>query len=148
MFLADKIRERAEKHDDSKLEYPELGWLVNMDKEGHVPYGSDEYFEKQERWKCFFDHHYANNTHHPDHNGIEGVRDMTIVDLIEMMCDMISYLDEFPQEKAFEVVNEQAKRFGLSEELERILIKTLMEYFVKISDIEPDYNPKDYICTR
>ena len=147
LYIADKIRERAEAHDNSKLNYPELGWLVAMDKEGRAPYGSEEYFEKQKRWECFFKHHYSENTHHPDHYD-EGTKGMSVVDIVEMMCDVISYLDEIPQEKVFEVISEQAERFGFSSELKAILTNTLLLYFAKIADVKPDYNPKNYIGKR
>lgn len=54
-----------------------------MDKEGRVKYGSKEYFDKMNRWKIFFDHHYKNNKHHPEHfrDNIDG---MNLVDLIEL----------------------------------------------------------------
>ena len=57
LFLANEIIKRAETHDDSKLKEPELSWLIEMDKEPEVEYGSPEYFEKQKRWIKFFEHY-------------------------------------------------------------------------------------------
>lgn len=148
LFVIDEIKKRADHHDDSKLDYPELGWLVAMDKEGRVPYGSDAYFEKQKRWECFFKHHYDGNTHHPDHFGLEGTHGMTIIDLVEMMCDIISYSDELESTKVFDLVNEQAERFGLSEELADILKNTITTYFASIGGTKADFDPKDFIGRR
>lgn len=142
LFIASELQKRAEHHDDSKLEYPELGWLVAMDKEGRAPYGSEAYFEKMKRWDCFFKHHYDKNPHHPDHYTAEGTHGMTIVDIVEMMCDVISYCDELPSTKAFEIINEQAERFGLSDELASILKNTLLRYFSWVQDVAPEFDAK------
>lgn len=88
LFLAKEIIKRAEEHDNSKLKLPEINWLIEMDKEPKVEYGTPEYFEKMKRWDKFFKHHYKNNSHHPDHY-VQGVYGMTIVDLVEMMCDVV-----------------------------------------------------------
>ena len=72
LFLAKEIIKRAEEHDDSKLKEPEINWLIEMDKEPSVEYGSSEYFEKMKRWDKFFKHHYKNNSHHPAHYNEQG----------------------------------------------------------------------------
>lgn len=141
-FIARELLKRAESHDDSKLQYPELGWLITMDKEGKVPYGSPEYFEKQKRWKCFFDHHYSLNPHHPDHFSVEGTNGMSIIDIVEMVCDVISYFDDLPTEKAFEIIKEQKGRFGFSDELANIMVNTLTRYFTSIGGVKPEFDPK------
>lgn len=147
LFIADEIIKRADMHDDSKLDYPELGWLVAMDKEGRAPYGSEAYFEKMKRWDCFFKHHYRENTHHPDHYD-DKTYGMNIIDIVEMMCDVISYFDELESTKAFEIIDEQAERFGLSEELASILKATLTTYFAYIKDVKPEFNAKKVYLSK
>lgn len=139
-FLSRELDKRAERHDDSKLHYPELGWLINMDKEGRAEYGSEEYFEKQKKWKKFFDHHYRNenNRHHPDHFAEAcGTLSMDIVDLAEMVCDVISYYDKLPTKKSYELIEEQQKRFGMSEEVAHIITNTITNYFSWFGDYAP-----------
>ena len=136
MFLADELYKRAEHHDDSKLAYPEIEWLIEMDKEPRYDYGTPEYFDKMKRWQKFFDHHYKNNRHHPDHftNGID---DMNLVDLCEYVIDIISYFNELHVHDALETINKQSGRFGFDEQLEQILKNTLLSYFSWFGDIKP-----------
>lgn len=136
MFLADELYKRAEHHDDSKLAYPEIEWLIEMDKEPRYDYGTPEYFDKMKRWQKFFDHHYKNNRHHPDHftNGID---DMNLVDLCEYVIDIISYFNELHVHDALETINKQSGRFGFDEQLEQILKNTLLNYFSWFGDIKP-----------
>lgn len=128
LFLADELYKRAYHHDDSKLQLPEIKWLIEMDKEPRYEYGTPEYFEKMKRWDKFFKHHYENSRHHPDHfaNGIEG---MNLADLCEYIVDIISYYEELHVNNALDTVNKQKERFGFDEQLTQILKNTLIEYF-------------------
>ena len=76
---------RAENHDKSKLEEPELSWWKEMDKEPRYPYGSEEYKQKIKRWNKVFKHHYQYNRHHPEYYEY-GVSEMTLIDIVEMIC--------------------------------------------------------------
>jgi hypothetical protein len=74
-------------HDNSKFISPEVEvFAENTEKLSSLTYGSDEYKACLEAMKPALDHHYAENTHHPEHfeNGVLG---MTLFELIEMMCD-------------------------------------------------------------
>ena len=128
LFLADELYKRAYHHDDSKLQLPEIKWLIEMDKEPRYEYGTPGYFEKMKCWDKFFKHHYENNRHHPDHfaNGIEG---MNLADLCEYIVDIISYYEELHVNNALDTVNKQKERFGFDEQLTQILKNTLIEYF-------------------
>lgn len=128
LFLADELYQRAYHHDDSKLQAPEIGWLIEMDKEPRYPYGSPEYFDKMKRWDKFFRHHYKFNRHHPDHFQ-DGISGMNLADLCEYIVDIISYFEELHVGEALDTVNKQADRFGLDEQLIQILKNTLIEYF-------------------
>lgn len=137
-FLSEELKKRADCHDETKLHYPELGWLIAMDKEGRAEYGSDEYFDKQKRWQKFFDHHYKsqNNRHHPDHfEG--GTLSMNIVDLAEMVCDVISYYEKLPTAKSFDLIKEQRERFGMTEEVAHIAANTITDYFSWLGEYAP-----------
>lgn len=143
-FLASKILDRANTHDDSKLRSPEIDYLIAMDKEPFYKYGSPEYFDKMKRWDKFFLHHYSLNSHHPDHfrmqgfsNGLDG---MNLVDLIEFLADIISYCDKLRPQKAFEIIEAQAQRFELSPQLVNILKNTLTEFFTWVGDCGPEFS--------
>lgn len=130
LFLARELISRAKKHDNSKLKSPELDHLIEMDKEKKYPYGSPEYFEKMKKWKPFFDHHYnvKENRHHPDHF-VNGVNDMTLIDLCEYMIDVISYFDDLNFTQAIDTINSQQERFGFSDQIAYIMKNTLVEYY-------------------
>lgn len=75
-------------HDASKLVSPEKdGFDKYTPMLAKMEYGSDEYKKcLEELQHPYLDHHYANNSHHPEHykNGING---MNLFDLVEMYCD-------------------------------------------------------------
>jgi hypothetical protein len=78
---------RGQKHDQSKLRPPEVELFTEYTgKLRHMTYGSEEYTKTLEAMGPALKHHYANNRHHPEHFK-DGIEDMSIVDLIEMLCD-------------------------------------------------------------
>jgi hypothetical protein len=86
-FMIDKIDVRGVKHDASKLESPEVEVFAEFtSKLNNTTFGSEEYFKNLEAMKPALDHHYASNRHHPEHF-VNGINDMTLVDIIEMLCD-------------------------------------------------------------
>ena len=89
-MAAKELERRGCVHDRSKLLPIESDPLQEMqdliDKEGQAPFGSDEYRRRTALLKPMLEHHYANNSHHPEHyeNGISG---MCLFDLMEMFFD-------------------------------------------------------------
>jgi hypothetical protein len=89
-LAADTLYQRGLKHDLSKYDSIESGPLQEMqdliDREGHAPYGSDEYKRRTALLGPMLQHHYENNSHHPEHyaNGVAG---MDLFDLVEMFFD-------------------------------------------------------------
>ena len=70
------------------------------------------------------DHHYANNSHHPEHykNGIMG---MDLIDLIEMICDWKAATERNANGDIMKSIEINQKRFNYSDELKQILINTV-----------------------
>lgn len=122
------LHARAQNHDKSKLEEPEISWWTAMDKEPRYPYGSPEYIEKMKRWRFVFDHHYKYNRHHPEHFRL-GIQEMNLIDVIEMLCDWIGYRDVLSITEAVNVVEQQMQRYGFSFDLSCIIKNTLIDYF-------------------
>ena len=87
-------------------------------------YGSEEYKKFLEELKPALDNHYKENRHHPEHfeNGIKG---MTLVDLIEMLCDWCAAVERHSDGNILKSIEINQKRFGYSDELKQILINTL-----------------------
>lgn len=88
--FAERLRQRGDVHDASKMTEAEAGPLAEMDalidREGNVPFGSPEYEARKLILGPMLAHHYANNSHHPEHypNGVDG---MDLFDLVEMFAD-------------------------------------------------------------
>jgi len=72
------------------------------------------------------DMHYANNRHHPEHHA-NGVDDMSLVDLLEMVCDWkaISMQGDMSMEQLLE---DAKKRFRLSKQTYSVLANTIDQY--------------------
>ena len=82
-----RIQWRALHHDHSKLMAPEKATFdafTPLLKE--TAYGSSEYKSILLRMAPAIAHHVANNSHHPEYFK-NGVVDMTLIDLIEMLAD-------------------------------------------------------------
>lgn len=126
-----ELENRCRNHDASKLQEPEHSMWERVDREPRYPYGSKEYQEKMDRNWFVFDQHYKNNTHHPEHF-TNGVYDMDLVDIIEMLCDWISYKKNISYNEAKDTIEKQSKRFHLDDQLCSILKNTLMNYFVSL----------------
>ena len=135
---------RAENHDKSKLE--ELSWWKEMDKEPRYPYGSEEYKQKIKRWNKVFKHHYQYNRHHPEYYEY-GVSEMTLIDIVEMMCDWLGYKDTTTVTEALKVCDEQMARYDISEELRQIIFNTLLRYYSLMGGKNPNYDNNSYVNT-
>ena len=138
------LNKRAAMHDDSKLEEPELSLWKKMDREKRYPYGSSEYLDKIQRNKKVFQLHYLKNRHHPEHYA-NGVRDMTLIDVIEMLCDWIGYKDHLSYSEATDIVHQQMVKYGMASKddeetnlLEQVMINTLFRYFSIFTDFESE----------
>lgn len=78
---------RAEVHDNSKLEEPEKSAFDTViPKLKDLAYGSEEYRAALRQMKPALEHHYAHNSHHPEHYK-EGIAGMSLLDVVEMLCD-------------------------------------------------------------
>lgn len=70
------------------------------------------------------EHHYAMNSHHPEHyiNGIDG---MTLIDLIEMFCDWIAATKLHKDGNIKNSLKINKDRFNISDQLYNIFINTI-----------------------
>ena len=138
------LLKRAINHDRSKLEEPELSWWKEMDKEPRYPYCSEEYKQKIKRWDKVFKHHYKYNIHHPEHYDY-GVSEMTLVDIVEMMCDWLGYKDTITISEALKVCDEQMKRYNISDDVRQIIFNTLLRYYSLMGGFNPNYDENSYM---
>lgn len=86
-LFIDALYVRGIMHDSSKLGKDEKPIFDKYTpKLKGCTYGSPEYKRYLKEMQVALDHHYAVNSHHPEHHTL-GVQDMTLVDLVEMFCD-------------------------------------------------------------
>jgi hypothetical protein len=136
------LLERGEQHDRSKLVEPEL---AAFDKYTpllqHLEYGTDEYKASLKALGSTLEHHYAANSHHPEHYE-NGISDMSLLDLVEMLVDWKAASlrmrkptpaapgrPEAPQYDSdfLRSIALNQERFGYSDELRQILENTARE---------------------
>ena len=123
-FINDKLETRGVKHDASKLDTPEVELFAeNTLQLANMSYGSDEYTKSLEKLKPALDHHYASNRHHPEHF-INGVNDMTLVDLVEMFCDWKASTLRHNDGNLLKSIEFNAERFNIEGQLTAILLNT------------------------
>ena len=127
--VIEELDERARNHDRSKLESPEQEIFGETYEELiKTEYGTPEYTKLLERVKPAIDHHYANNRHHPEH-WPNGVNDMTLIDLIEMLVDWKAATVRNKNGNIRKSVEHNAGRFGMSDQLKGIFENTVRELF-------------------
>lgn len=125
--VSSKLDKRALNHDKSKLEQPELDIFVEYTpKLANTTYGSDEYKEHLKGMQVGLKHHYENNSHHPEYweNGID---DMSLLDIIEMLADWKAASERHGDGDMIMSLNINTKRFNISEQLHKILLNTIVE---------------------
>ena len=115
-------------HDRSKLEHPEVQVFARyISRLEDTTYGSEEYDQLLGEMKGALGHHYAGGRHHPEFHD-EGVDGMTLVDLVEMLCDWIAATKRHKDGDILNSVEVNTERFGISDQLRRIFLNTIREY--------------------
>jgi hypothetical protein len=120
------IGARLSEHDASKLLPPEKEmydvWRPILNA---LDIESDDYKQAIIGMENVLKHHYAVNRHHPEHfeNGING---MTLIDLIEMICDWIAASKRKDPSGRVNMLW-ACDRFGIGDQLSSIIQNTLKE---------------------
>jgi hypothetical protein len=129
------LASRSVAHDRSKLVEPELSAFdIATPKLANLVYGTEEYKQSLRDLGPALQHHFEANDHHPEHFG-NGVAGMSLMALIEMLCDWRAASERTKQrtddpEKVatFESgLKFNQERFGYSDELAEILLNTARE---------------------
>ena len=118
---------RAGRHDFSKLLPPEkTAYDIFTPRLASLTYGSEEYKACLAEMRPAVEHHYSVNDHHPEHyqNGIAG---MSLLSLLEMLCDWKAASHRHSDGNIADSFVYNQKRWGISDEVMGILIKTADE---------------------
>jgi hypothetical protein len=116
---------RQEQHDQTKLQSPEVEIFEEYTpKLRGVTYGSDTYRKHMKEMKIAIDHHNKHNRHHPEYFE-NGIKDMNLIDLIELVCDWKAATLRHGDGDIIKSITMNKERFGYSDELEQILLNTV-----------------------
>lgn len=129
MRIVCELEVRALNHDASKLEIPEVSTFTEYTpKLKSSVYMSDEYMEFLQKMQTALKHHYEHNAHHPEHyeNGVDG---MSLVDVIEMLCDWKAASERHETGDIYESIKNNQERFNIDKQLTCILRNTV-QYLV------------------
>lgn len=128
IFAVDIIN-RGQVHDDSKFEDQEknITYEFTYDTK-NIVYGSEEYKKLMEKIQPAIKHHHSKNRHHPEHfpNGID---DMTLIDLIEMIADWKASTEKNKDGCIYRSIDINSEKYNMSPQLRKIFINTVNEYF-------------------
>lgn len=116
---------RAILHDQSKLESPEKEAFDRLTPRlKTLEYGSPEYEESRRELGEALEHHYANNSHHPEHfeNGVNG---MTLFDVLEMLVDWKAASERHETGDISKSLTTNITRFNIDPQLQSILENTV-----------------------
>lgn len=121
------LRIRSTTHDASKLVEPELAIFDEYTpKLKDSTYGSAEYQGFLDGMGEALRHHYAANSHHPEHYE-DGIAGMSLLDLIEMLCDWKAATERHADGDLVRSIWQNQERFGYSDVLRDILCNTARE---------------------
>lgn len=123
--VAQEFLERAKKHDLSKLESPEKELFDKYTPLlKNTTYGSEEYKNFLKELKPALDHHYENNTHHPEYYAF-GIEGMNLFDILEMLVDWKAATERHADGDIFKSIQLNKDRFKISDQLTQILLNTV-----------------------
>lgn len=113
--LAQNLGNHALGHDLSKLGLDEFGGFVAVNRTAREhPYSSEEY-KASLKGNAVIDLHFSRNRHHPEFHE-NGVADMGLLDIIEMVCDWKAASETYGMTSFQDAMQTQVKRFGLTAE--------------------------------
>lgn len=123
------LKKRAETHDASKLQDPEKEtWDRVTPLLKDLEYGTEEYRASLREIKPAIQHHYRENDHHPEHYSEGGIGAMSMLALIEMLCDWRAASERSKQSMSFmESLEYNRDRYEIPEPLFIVLVNTAAE---------------------
>jgi hypothetical protein len=124
-----RLESRGQHHDASKLQEPEKSAFDRATPRlKTTTYGSPEYKANLADIREAVAHHQAHNSHHPEHypNGMAG---MSLLDLIEMICDWKAAGERHAAGDIRESLRINVERFGIEPQLANVLRATVEELY-------------------
>ena len=139
-FTVHALLDRCISHDQSKLVDPEVHTFVEVTpKLKKTVFNSPDYNAIRNEMKPALDNHYARNRHHPEHYE-HGVRSMTLIDVLEMLCDWLASSLRQPEGCIEKSIHFCQERFGFDDGLADALRATVKRYY----ETEYRRNPSEF----
>ena len=111
-------------HDKSKLKTPEQEIFEKYTPLLHgLTYGSEEYKKIMSEMSIAIQHHYSNNSHHPEFYK-DGILGMNLVDIVEMFCDWLAAAARHADGDIMSSIEINKDRFKMSDQLVSIFQNT------------------------
>lgn len=122
-----QLEARSWVHDESKLQSPEKEAFDEVTPllRG-LTYNSPEYHANTARLGPALAHHYAANSHHPEHYP-DGIAGMTLIDLVEMFCDWKAASERHADGNFERSIQINRERFAMPDQLAAIFENTRLE---------------------
>ena len=117
---------RSAVHDDKKLSDEQLVRYIARHQEIHsLKYGSPEREPVEAKYKDLLKTHHSEYRHHPEHfkNGID---DMNLVDVIEMLCDWAAAGKDLDGS-----LEKSEKEYCISPQLMKLIRNTIKDFGIK-----------------
>lgn len=129
-FIIDIIK-RGQKHDESKFEDPELSMFSEHTFiYKNIEFGTDDYKKLMDEVKVAINHHHSKNRHHPEY-WPNGVDDMTLVDLIEMIADWRAAVEKNKNGNINKSLEINCAKYNISPQLKKIFENTIKEHLTE-----------------
>lgn len=123
--IASELIRRGKIHDASKLQNPELPYFAKYTEDlKKLTYGSKAYKDSLNKLQTALKHHYKVNPHHPEHFA-NGIADMSLIDLIELICDWKASSLRHTDGDIRKSIEMNQNRFEYDDLLKSILLNTI-----------------------
>lgn len=130
--VVSQLVERAVIHDFSKFGPEELApYAAMLPRFAKAEYGSEEYIACCRAIKPALDHHIHTNRHHPEYYP-NGINDMDLLDVTEMVCDWIAASQRAGGDTLR--LDLQRERFGIGDQLYGMICRTAHDLTQDIPD--------------
>jgi len=130
IMLTKEILDRATTHDASKLSTQEKELFDKYTprlKEVKFVNDQEGYEKQKEDLADALEHHNQINRHHPEYHK-QGIEDMNLVDIIEMIVDWKAASERQPDGNVLNSIDKLKERFKITKQLVNILKNTVRDY--------------------
>ena len=123
-----ELDHRGRIHDSTKFESPEREiYAATLPKLAVTVYDSPEYKKLLEESKIAIEHHWANNRHHPEWHS-NGIADMDLIDLLEMIADWVAATKRNKNGNIHRSIVLNTPKYQITSQLASILTNTVNRY--------------------